>query len=310
METSGVKESRRPLLVLGGLLVLLAAVAVAATGTTPGAPAGGRGPSTRFLDLAVSLFAVMMVFGIGVWGYILFVRRDALAAAAATRQRRSPWATIVIVGVIVALFAVRIRWGSHGHGLGSGIFDHIRPLSRPSKSSDSAAGAYRPEFATWPVMIVLALIVMALGAWYLSARARRSRLTGPTEAVLPALADVLDETLDDLRAEADPRRAVIAAYARMERTLASYGLPRDPSEAPDEYLQRIFGDLEVSRRTVTRLTALFATAKFSSHDVGPDMKQEAISALETMREELRAAEALAEHQQAVARAERMQRAAG
>ena len=41
-----------------------------------------------------------------------------------------------------------------------------------------------------------------------------------SDALLPALADVLDETLDDLRAEADPRRAVIAAYARMERALA------------------------------------------------------------------------------------------
>ena len=37
-------------------------------------------------------------------------------------------------------------------------------------------------------------------------------------------ADVLDETLDDLRAETDPRRAVIAAYARMERALAAFGL--------------------------------------------------------------------------------------
>ena len=67
-------------------------------------------------------------------------------------------------------------------------------------------------------------------------------------SLLPALADVLEETLDDLRAEQDPRRAVIAAYARMERALAAYGLPRNPSEAPDEYLQRIFADLEVSRR--------------------------------------------------------------
>ena len=65
---------------------------------------------------------------------------------------------------------------------------------------------------------------------------------------MPTLADVLDETLDDLRAETDPRRAVIAAYARMERALAAYGLPRSPAEAPDEYLQRIFADLEVSRR--------------------------------------------------------------
>jgi hypothetical protein len=120
---------------------------------------------------------------------------------------------------------------------------------------------------------------------------------------------VLDETLDDLRAEEDPRKAVIAAYARMERALAAYGLPRSPSEAPDEYLQRIFADLDVSRLSTSRLTALFSWAKFSGHDVAPEMKQEAIEALEAVREELRAAEILAEHERLTALAERRERAA-
>ena len=113
------------------------------------------------------------------------------------------------------------------------------------------------------MLVVLALLALAVAAWYLSYRARRRRLEPMADTLLPALADVLDETLDDLRAEADPRRAVIAAYARMERALAAYGLPRNPAEAPDEYLQRIFADLEVSRRATSRLTALFAWAKFS-----------------------------------------------
>ena len=155
---------------------------------------------------------------------------------------------------------------------------------------------------------MLALVAVALAAWYLSYRARRSRLEPMSDVLLPALADVLEETLDDLRAEADPRRAVIAAYARMERALAAYGLPRSPAEAPDEYLRRIFADLEVSRRATSRLTALFSWAKFSSHDVAPEMKQEAIEALEAVRGELRAAEILAEHQRLAALAERRERA--
>ena len=122
---------------------------------------------------------------------------------------------------------------------------------------------------------------------------------------MPVLADVLEETIDDLRAEVDPRRAVIGAYARMERALAAAGLPRSPAEAPDEYLRRIFGDLEVSRFATARLTALFSWAKFSGHDVAPEMKQEAIEALEAVREELRAAEILAEHE----RLDRTRRAA-
>ena len=77
---------------------------------------------------------------------------------------------------------------------------------------------------------------------------------------------------------------MIAAYARMERALAAYGLPRSPAEAPDEYLQRIFADLDVSRRATSRLTALFSWAKFSGHDVAPEMKQEAIEALEAVRD--------------------------
>ena len=62
------------------------------------------------------------------------------------------------------------------------------------------------------------------------AQRRRRALGGDDTGLLAeALADVLEETLDDLRAERDPRRAVIAAYARLERTLAAFGLPRRPS---------------------------------------------------------------------------------
>ena len=104
------------------------------------------------------------------------------------------------------------------------------------------------------------------------------------------LANVLDETLDDLRAEADPRRAVIAAYARLERALATQGFARRPSETPEELLSRVLGRLEVSDESIRRLTDLFERAKFSQHDVDSAMKDEAIAALQQVRDELRAAE--------------------
>ena len=58
---------------------------------------------------------------------------------------------------------------------------------------------------------------------------------------------MLTETLDDLRSEPDPRKAVIGAYAKMERTLAARGLPRHESEAPEEYLARILDVVERER---------------------------------------------------------------
>jgi hypothetical protein len=151
-------------------------------------------------------------------------------------------------------------------------------------------GGYEPEFAVWPVVGVTMFVLLALGAWWLSSRGRRSAREKQAPTPREALADVLAATLDDLRAEADPRKAVIGAYARMERSLASVGLARGDAEAPEEYLERVLADVAVSERLAGRLTALFAWARFSVHDVRPEMKDEAIDTLEQVQHELAAAE--------------------
>ena len=77
------------------------------------------------------------------------------------------------------------------------------------------------------MLVTVALIVLALGAWWSAGRARkRARGELDMRAFSRPLAAAVDESLDDLRAEPDPRRAVIAAYARLERVLAAHGLPR------------------------------------------------------------------------------------
>ena len=102
------------------------------------------------------------------------------------------------------------------------------------------------------------------------------------------MAEILDEALDDLLQEQDARRAVIAAYARMEASLAVVGMPRRDTEAPAEYLERVVSDLGLSRRSAGRLTGLFAWARYSEHAVGREMQHEAIDTLSAVREELRA----------------------
>jgi len=299
---------RRALLGLGALVLLLVAVAIASTGSVPVGTGGPRRPAETFVDGLISLYLVAMAVGVGLWAYILLVRKDAVALAVASRTRRRPWTTAATLALGFGLLAIFIRWLSVDAALRQRIAQ-LRPHSAtPAKGDVGRPGELHPHFATGPVLVVLALVAIAAAAWYLSYRARRRRLEPMSATVAPALADVLDETLDDLRAEADPRRAVIAAYARMERALAAYGLPRNPAEAPDEYLHRIFDDLEVSRLATSRLTALFTWAKFSGHDVAPEMKQEAIAALEAVREELRAAEILAEEQRLAATAELRERA--
>ena len=110
----------------------------------------------------------------------------------------------------------------------------------------------------------------------------------------------MDESLDDLRAEPDPRRAVIAAYARLERVLAPTGCRESPPRRRSSTSRRMLAELSVSPEAARRLTDLFERAKFSQHAVGAEMKEDAISALETVRDDLLAARALAEQEREAA----------
>jgi hypothetical protein len=101
------------------------------------------------------------------------------------------------------------------------------------------------------------------------------------------LQEAVEESLEELEAEPDPRRAVIAAYARMERSLERVGLPRARHEAAFEYLGRLLGLLGAPAAPVRRLTDLYQVAKFSEHPIDEAMKRQAIDALSELRDELR-----------------------
>jgi Domain of unknown function (DUF4129) len=119
----------------------------------------------------------------------------------------------------------------------------------------------------------------------------RSRRKAPADddEVARVVSVVVDESLEDLLRESDARRAVIACYARMERTLARLELRREPFEAPLEYLERVLIRLRASARSTQRLTHLFEEAKFSHHVVDEHMRTDAIAALSTLRRELQVA---------------------
>jgi hypothetical protein len=281
----------RTLAVAAAVIVLVAVVAVASGGSTPSGAVGAHRPSEGFLDAVVSLFVVgMAIATVAVAVMLSFFGRYQPDGSA--RKRKSPVQSVVTFVIAMALLTIVVR------SLAGSVGPRLRPPPLPQGAAgDGGSGAkpsgYEPEFTVWPVLAVAALAAVAVVAWWLAVRGRRKAeplRTTPAEA----LADVLAETLDDLRAERDPRRAVIAAYARMERALAASGLPRNPAEAPEEYLRRILADVAVTGRAATRLTTLFAWARFSGHDVRPEMKDEAIETLEQVQRELAAADAARE----------------
>jgi hypothetical protein len=140
------------------------------------------------------------------------------------------------------------------------------------------------------VLVVVVSIIVALRRQPPPAPTAPIRKLAPPEPeeVKRRFYSLVKDSLDDLRAEPDPRRAVIAAYARMERGLGMLGTERIPSETPFEYLARVLERLSVSEEAAQRLTDLFERAKFSPAPVDEAMKAEAVAALEAIKEEARA----------------------
>jgi hypothetical protein len=125
-------------------------------------------------------------------------------------------------------------------------------------------------------------------------RTRKKRTAVPLDLEQTGVEDFaasIGDAIDDLESELDARRAVIAAYARMETVLARKGLQRRPSETPVEYLRRILLGLTARGDSVSRLTELFEQAKFSRHPIDASMKQDAIAALREIRDDLQAVHA-------------------
>jgi hypothetical protein len=116
-------------------------------------------------------------------------------------------------------------------------------------------------------------------------------LEGAEATIADDVADSISDAIEDLESEPDSRRAVIAAYARMEGVFGRHGLRREASETASEYLQRILLGLTTRVEAVARLTGLFEQAKFSDHAIDGRMKQDAINALRVIRDDLRTATA-------------------
>ncbi len=305
-------RGRTALLTTLGVLVALAVVAIAARGSTSAGDDTTRNPSDALLDVFFTIYLLALIGGAVAFIYLLVLRRR-IDARTGRGKRRSPLEMLLSFAVLVGvamLFARRIAtWERPPPIDREEVVGQARSI--PVHTSREPTQPYEAGVAWWPVLITVALVVLAVGAWWLAGRARRRARgeLGEDDLLAAELAAAVDESLDDLRAEPDPRRAVIAAYARLERVLAAHRLPRRPAEAPLEYLGRMLAELSVSPKAARRLTDLFERAKFSQHAVGSDMKDEAISALETVRDDLLAAQALAEQERQAALAAQREQAA-
>ena len=295
MGTQPEQPSRGPLsaartaALAGSLVALLVVVSVAARSGDHGrAMPGGSLASAAGHHAAVWVLLVIGpiagVLGLGVFLYSQVVRRRDPELAVMRRKARRRLLVFVAIAIALEIYYLRT-----GHNPLS--FLHIRnPLANvspppPAKGHPHAA-APGNGFATvdWAIAGVTWLLIVA-AVIVVYRRMRRTEELEDGAAPLELEDDLPDTRLARLRAEKDPRRAVIGAYALMDGLMADRALGRRRSEAPVEYLGRMTVAGYGRITALGRLTRLYARARFSTHPVDTGMQAEAVDAVEAIAAE-------------------------
>ena len=205
------------------------------------------------------------------------------------------------------LIRLRIPWWAKTIGVLLALAALVTPLAvlvtrKPAGAAPRPLpGAISPGITTghhqttgaapvWPViagMAVAIAVVVALTIW--TRRGPRSaRRRPPPRTRLTQLLDSLAAGRDALTAIGEPRQAIIACYAAMERGFAAAGRQTAPAAAdtPAEVLTRATAAGLVSPEPAAALTSLFRRARYSSQPMTGDDSRAAARALDRMRADL------------------------
>jgi len=174
------------------------------------------------------------------------------------------------------------------------------PSRLPPEQVPTTEPARVPQLPDWLLLaaqLFCALLVVAavgLLVWYLLQRGLQMRERRPelVEAAPPPqtreeVLAAVDAGLSDLDdTDADPRRAVIACWVRLEQAAAAAGTPREPGDTPTELVTRLLGGHDVSAPVLFALAEVYRLARYATHTVDAAMRDQARAALQQLRGEL------------------------
>jgi biopolymer transport protein ExbB/TolQ len=264
---------------------LLLLVAIASHGR-PLSGSGHPGPTASFFDYVYTTVVIVALVMTLITVYAFAGMRGRRWEQ---RDRRWHMISTLLMLAAAALFAYYLQRSHFLATLHRLEQNGQKPGQQTAGGKSIPPGSHaRGARLRWDEIVLIALLLVGMLVVALMNRSRRAlRPLRRPRTKRDELARALDESLDDLRSDPDLRRAIIAAYARMERALEAAALPRWPAEAPFEYVERVLESLDASAASVRRLTVLFEWAKFSQHEPEPAMRDEAIDALVAVRDELR-----------------------
>jgi cytochrome b561 len=269
------------------LTAAIAVVAVAARSplsrSSPVNAQAAQGPTTAVLVLLLG-FGVVMLGLLMILAWSSRRRKDDPPDPEAPAPETPWWGKLVALLLLFAFGAALVaaaisgvrRAGSTrtvgGLGLGETLTPRVAGHQR-------AGGFTLPSWLPWTALAIVGAAIAAVIVVLVIRRARRARETSERAAVDAAV----EAAIGALDSDLDPRRAVIAAYAAMQRSLGEHGVARSPAEAPREYLQRVLLAGQASEQESTTLTGLFEEARYSSHPISEHVREVALRALRSLR---------------------------
>jgi hypothetical protein len=167
-----------------------------------------------------------------------------------------------------------------------------RPLEpKPLPSGAAASSLSRPAApapsSIWPLitgMVIAILVVLTLA--FLSRHRRPAGTSHTSKRRLATLLDSLVAGSDALTAGGEPRAAIIACYAAMERGFAAAGSAPAVADTPAEVLARATRAGLVRAGPAETLTGLFRRARYSTYPMTRADSRVAADALTEMRADL------------------------
>jgi hypothetical protein len=301
------------------LVALVFVAAAALRGYLPGVETGRREPATDS-PLAVAVVAGLLFAAVAVVGIAVIVRLRNRTATPPRVAGRSDWlrgdrgkptwrVALIAFGVILGWLAMSMLLSRF---VGGSQRDTSGPGATPDGADDTPGSSgsappvpVEPDHGTsllgyfyWATVVFL--VILVVGTVIASRRHRRP--LSPSLSVLaddePAAgADDGSETLaraaevglaevGDLSRE--PRKAIIACYAAMERQLSLLpdAAPRDFDTA-SEVLARAVDHHALAPDSATQLVDLFDEARFSPHVMNEGHRDAAVAVLTQVLDEIR-----------------------
>lgn len=165
------------------------------------------------------------------------------------------------------------------------------PAARPSTGatqpratgSGRSAGSLDLGWLLVPVAVTLA--VAAPIAVLIRRRRARTDEAADRDAE-SALGRAVTASIAALESDRDPRRAILRAYAQMERAFDRVEIVRARDETASEFLVRTTRRLPLSAPAAAALTGRFEEVRYSTHEITEADREDALASLRVVEREL------------------------